>query len=147
MRIPDWLARRAGVGHCARCDRCVWNPLINVEYLGRQYHLSCALRQRVVALRARWIVRNAILTPSAGNGEWTRHATRLAAIRSRRLILEFKYKSGFYAIPTGGLIVCRAPDNLGWWRSWIYYWGPSVVGNDQLSSDRISDRGGRKGRR
>jgi hypothetical protein len=46
-----WLAREAGVGECAYCDRRVWNLLVNGTYLGRRYHLSCALRAGVLVFR------------------------------------------------------------------------------------------------
>lgn len=65
--------------HCAGCGRRILNPLFNVQFLGRMYHLRCG----VVA----------------------------------------------------GLIEPRWPLSR-----WLYFWGPSVMGNDQLSSDRISDR-------
>lgn len=31
-----------------------------------------------------------------------------------------------------------------WWRSFVYYWGPAILGNPQQSSDRISDKGPRQ---
>lgn len=58
-------------------------------------------------MKTRWIVRNAVLTPAAGNGIWSRHWSRLAALRSRRRILEFRHGSGCYVLPVGGLIVCK----------------------------------------
>lgn len=57
-----------------------------------------------------WIVRNAIQTPECGNGIWTRHRTKAGARRSLKRILEFKYGSGFYTIPAGGLVVVRASE-------------------------------------
>ena len=56
---------------------------------------------------SRWIVRNAVLLPEAGNGIWSRHRTLLGALWTRRQILGGLYRSGFYRIPAGGLKVMR----------------------------------------
>lgn len=56
---------------------------------------------------SRWIVRNAVLTSESGNGIWSRHRTYLGALWTRHQILRFRFRTGFYAVPAGGLIVMR----------------------------------------
>lgn len=60
--------------------------------------------------KPRWIVRNAILTPECGNGVWSYHRTWIGARHTLVQILSFKWRTGFYTIPAGGLIVTRAKN-------------------------------------
>jgi hypothetical protein len=56
---------------------------------------------------ARWAVVNAWPDEKAGNGVWAWCYTRLGALWTRTRIYQFRYHSGHYLIPAGGLDVRR----------------------------------------